>query len=94
MADIELVIKIPEELYKNKKGYLTIMDAHMICDAVANGTPLPKGHGQLKDADKIGLTDFECLLCNGDYKEALKMLDDKIKNAPTIIEAESEVQND
>lgn len=53
MSDIELVIKIDEELYKNKKGYLTIMDAHMICDAVANGTVIPKGHGRIIDESKI-----------------------------------------
>ena len=28
---------------------------------------------RLIDADEIGLTDFEIVMCNGDYKEALKM---------------------
>lgn len=32
----------------------------------------------------IGLTNLEILMCNGDYKEALKMLLDKIKNAPSV----------
>ena len=44
MADIELVIKIPENLYKATKNGL---DANEIWDlrvAVTNGTPLPKGH--------------------------------------------------
>ena len=53
MADVELVVKIPEELYKNKKGFLTNMDAHMICDAVKKGTQLPEHHGDLKDASNI-----------------------------------------
>lgn len=39
---------------------------------------------RLIDADKLGLTDFEILLCNGDYKEALKMLLQKIEDAETI----------
>lgn len=39
------------------------------------------------DADKLGLTDFEIVLCRGDYKEALKMLIEKIQNAP-IVDAE------
>lgn len=30
------------------------------------------------------LTDFEILMCDGDYKEALKMLLDKIKKAPSV----------
>ena len=32
----------------------------------------------------IGLTDFEIVMCNGDYKEALKMLLDKIEKAPSV----------
>lgn len=39
---------------------------------------------RLIDADLIGLTNMEIIMCNGDYKEALKMLIDKIDNAPTI----------
>ena len=41
------------------------------------------------DADLLGLTDMEIIMCDGDYKEALKMLIDKIEDAPTI---ESEPQ--
>ena len=40
------------------------------------------------DGDKIGLTDFEIIMCNGDYKEALKMLLNKIDNALTIAQPE------
>ena len=43
---------------------------------------------RLIDGDKIGLTDFEIIMCNGDYKEALKMLLNKIDNAPTIAQPE------
>lgn len=43
---------------------------------------------KLIDVDKIGLTDFEIIMCNGDYKEALKMLLNKIDNAPTIAQSE------
>ena len=32
--------------------------------------------------EDIGLTDFEIILCKGDFKEALKMLLDKIENMP------------
>lgn len=45
-------------------------------------------HGRLIDVDRIGLTDFEIIMCNGDFKEALKMLLDKINSAPTVIPAE------
>lgn len=36
------------------------------------------------DADLLGLTDMEIIMCDGDYKKALKMLIDKIEHAPTI----------
>ena len=39
---------------------------------------------RLIDADTLGLTDMEIIMCNGNYKEALKMLLDKIDHAPTI----------
>lgn len=39
---------------------------------------------RLIDADEIGLTDFEIVMCDGSYKKALEMLINKIANAPTI----------
>lgn len=45
-------------------------------------------HGRLIDSSAIGLTGFEIVMCDGDYKEALKMLLEKIERAPTVIEAE------
>ena len=49
-------------------------------------------HGRLIDADKIGLTDFEIILCQkgNPFKNALEMLLEKIENAPTIIPASEE----
>lgn len=89
---MQIVIDIQEDHYYDILQYAELKVntefENLMIAAIKNGAPLPKGHGQLKDVDKIGLTGFECLLCNGDYKEALKMLDKKIKNAPTIIEAD------
>jgi hypothetical protein len=51
MADIDLVIKIPEEEYeiiKNSTAPMTWAE-HLI----KNGTPLPKGHGRLGDLDAL-----------------------------------------
>ena len=39
---------------------------------------------RLIDANKLGLTDFEIVMCNGNYKEALKLLLSKIEEAPTV----------
>lgn len=52
MKDIELVIKLSEkeyELCKKYKGHLG--DHRIISDAIANGIPLPKGHGRISDMD-------------------------------------------
>lgn len=48
MADIELVIKMPEEVYKsiiNGKNYISYQE--YVEGAIKNGTPLPKGHKRL-----------------------------------------------
>ena len=39
---------------------------------------------KLIDAEQVGLTDMEIIMCDGNYKKALEMLIDKIANAPTI----------
>jgi len=60
MSDIEMVIKIPEEAKKAfdraesnelKGGYYD--HGGVIGKAIKNGTPLPKGHGRLIDADAL-----------------------------------------
>ena len=97
MADIELIIKIPEEEYRN----ICLMSKDGIgmalYDWVANGTPLPKGHGRLVDADVfekrlmdarsyyIGekADDFDLRFAAG-----LKSAAERLVDAPTIIEAD------
>lgn len=51
--------------------------------------PVPP-HGDLIERKAIGLTDFEIAMCNGNYKEGMKMLLEKIESTPTIISAEEE----
>ena len=52
MADIELVIRIPGEVYKSiqDNDYCGISNADMY-NAVKNGTPLPKGHSFIAICD-------------------------------------------
>ena len=87
MADIEVVIKIPEEIYE-RFGYeyreecaISKYATDIILDAFCNNTPLPKGHGRLIDADEI----HYCHVDGTDY--ALK---EEILSVPTIIEADKE----
>ena len=89
---MEIVIKIPKELYKQitvEKEYF-LEDGENLCTAVANGTPLPKGHGRLID---VGQCDRELFYqqCGSEnslitVKSAFNML----MSLPTIIEADTE----
>jgi len=85
---MEIVIKIPEELYKQitvEKLYF-LEDGENLCTAVENGTPLSKGHGRLIDGDKLELdTEWD------DYYDGFTSYSEmQIKEAPTIIEADKE----
>lgn len=61
MADIELVIKIPEKIYKHilsMQFYIPGLRSgksllEEILKAIRTGTPLPKGHGRLIDEKEI-----------------------------------------
>lgn len=77
MSDIELLIKIPEEDYK--RGIV-------MASAIRNGTPLPKGHGRLIDADAISLDDIGFFSIS-DYQ---KMVHKLTTSCQTIIEADKE----
>lgn len=61
MADIELVIKIPEETVNEIKdnamfSYSISSDIRWdVTSAIVNGTQLPKGHGRLIDEKDLSL---------------------------------------
>lgn len=80
---MQIVIDIPEEVYK------CVMDGTYcgtLYEELKTGTPLPKGHGRLIDADAL-YDQFE--YADYDFEETLEY-------APTILEAdkaESEVQD-
>lgn len=52
---MQLVIDIPEEIYKASKiidvQYEDVVQIPL--EVIANGTPIPKGHGRLKDENEI-----------------------------------------
>ena len=88
-ADVELVIKIDEKLYKDIYSDAEIMIYGgmrsgktllvTLLRVIRNGTPLPKGHGRLIDADAYSTAWF-----NSRQFEPMLLLD----FAPTIIEAD------
>ena len=89
MADIELVIRIPEEIYKASQIIeVKYEDTVQIpLEVIANSTPLPKGHGRLIDADALNRKDVNCANVPMNF----------IDSAHTIIKAdmaEGEAMND
>lgn len=107
MKEIELVIKIDEERYSYVKNQVEKGIDNPLKVIIANGTPLPKGHGRLIDADLIakqyGLDDATKYgnknAKQQDFSYSTMMMyeiADMIDNAETIIEAdkESEDRND
>ena len=90
MADIELVIKISsydKEWITN--GYYIPEEINMkISEAIANGTPLPKGHGDLIDVGEIRVIELEDSLHTIRHEKGDDV--DVYIDAPTIIEADTE----
>lgn len=103
MPDIELVIKIPEEKYNWLKENNPKADKNSIVGVTVHGTPLPKGHGRLKDEDKIvrAIEDRVEFFRKNDaiFMRLRKDIDilgciPKIRcEVPTIIEADKEENN-
>lgn len=91
MADIELVVKIPEEIRLALISNIQLsLDQQSIYDscvkqAIINGTLLPKGHGRLIDEKEISLSGihFQTEL------DHARMIG-KLNTALTIIEADKE----
>jgi len=82
MADIELVIKISKEKYDVLKSDLyNTFPAEMKewgLEAIRNGTPLPKGHGDLIDKKELLKQPMDIANYPSNY----------VRIAPTIIEAD------
>lgn len=91
---MQIVIDIPEDLYKATINGLNAEEIWDLRVAIKNGTPLPKGHGRIVDIGKIDKDRIEkdnpiiYLTVNGDYIEAVSL--DYLNGLQTIIEADKE----
>lgn len=90
---MEMLIDIPEELYKYVRGELAESECPYdynltSWNAIHNGTPLPKEHGRLIDVDKL-LNDGRIDIWT-DYGVESRISPIDIESAPIIIEAKSE----
>lgn len=92
MADIELVIKIPEGVYRHYKKVWQKRRGSIPESNIAFGIPLPKGHGRIVDIGKIDADRIESdnpvlsLNIGGEYIEAVSL--DYLYNLPPIVEAD------
>ena len=93
---MRIVIDIPQDLYdkSKEKGVRSgkTLASLKILGAIANGTPLPKGHGRLIDADELYLsiqTDEQQRL-----GEHLRYVYDEIQSIYTVLEADKESANE
>ena len=108
---MKVVIEIPDEIYQVLKNHYKNRTGVLVThEAIANGTPLPKGHGRLIDADALRKSFQESIdechkwaenVKEGEmYARVSQALGTfvecslRAKNAPTIIEAEKEVMSD
>lgn len=77
---MQIVIDIPEGTHTAiSVGTINQVLTNKVWRAIQNGTPLPKGHGDLKDADAIMSIIKENLQIRPEFV---------IEHAPTIIEAD------
>ena len=91
MADIELVIKMPEEEYKNICLMSNDGIGMALYDWIANGTPLPKGHGDLIDRRELKKEVYTTTEWNGDIHRII--YETSIDDAKPIIEADTESED-
>ena len=81
MADIELVIKIDKETYTHllarykyqNTNDIELDDNAKVGVAIKNGTPLPKGHGDLIDRDKLEIEEIGDVNCY-----SIRQIDDAV----------------
>ena len=80
---MQIVIDIPKDAYNYIKANGARIPYYKLTDAIKNGTPLPKGHGRLIDADAL----WRKWVFDAVGKQ-------EIDNAPTIIDADPESEDE
>ena len=81
---MQIVIDIPKEEYER----LAYIDILKLRTYIENGTPLPKGHGRLIDADALKSECYSIVDPKGIYSELKISEDYYIDDASKIIEAD------
>jgi len=86
------VIEIDEEDYRAIKNIKVVGDLTIpyVLDAIREGTPLPKGHGELKGIGKCDRKLFYQRCGGANSLITVKTAFDMLLALPTIIEADKE----
>lgn len=93
METVEVVIKIPKRSYESIISYKG--KCLGLCDnAVKVGTVLPKGHGALKDYHGIRSEYIRKMSITMSTEFRMSLLCGIIDDAPTVIEADREVEDE
>ena len=95
---VELVIKIDEEDYKAIKNMSVVGDMTIpyVFNSIRSGIPLPKGHGDLIDANELlkmtnsYKSELGRLKADPFVKSGIETVENFIRDLPTIIEADKE----
>ena len=100
---MQIVIEIPDKTYEYYVKLANKSDEQLSAyeRLILRGTPLPKGHGRLIDADKA-LDYFTTNMnwfdddddCIDDSDERRAIFKDYFDRVPTIIEAGKEIENE
>ena len=89
---MQIVIDIDEEDYEYVKEVVQ-QEEYVLSKfyyPIANGTPLPKGHGRLIDASQL----FMVTECRPDGTEFTYVPYTSIENAEAVIKADKEVEDE
>lgn len=91
MSDIELVVKLSEDSYKALcRGSMLPSDVENVVQGIKNGTPLPKGHGDLKDIGECNRKLFYQQCGGANSLITVKTAFDMLLSLPTILKADKE----
>ena len=91
---MQIVIDIPKDIYEHWRTMKSIISDYYdyreymskVHAAIADGTPLPKGHGDLIDRDTLECDSEYDIYCDGYIAYSRS----QIMSAPIIIEANKE----
>lgn len=85
---MKIMVDVPDEEYESYALAITFGMGSAAIRRILNGTPLPKGHGDLIDRNELEECKEIMNTITGESKYAVRM--DDIRNMPTIIEADKE----